>query len=269
MVPEEQLREVIPLLYADMVCSQAGARQLGGLTGIPTVVPRLSAGTVSYWLGSETTAITVADVTLQQLSMTPKTVANLSVASALVLQTSVPSIEQMVRDDMAMQLALAFDKAALVGAASGPTGLSATAGVGTSTMTDPPTPDEWINMVAVVRAANGLKGKLAWVMSNADFIEAQQVKSPVTTSGTIQDARQVLFSPMQTNILGYQALVSTQLTDGQNFFGNWDDMLLAQWGGLRIDTTNALGFLSGTTHLRTMMFCDVGIRRPASFVKGA
>lgn len=276
VVPEQYIADVIGLLYADMVTKQAGARALTGLTGVPTVIPRMSAGTTAYWIGSEDTAITDSTATLQQLSLSPKTVAALSLVSQLLLQTSNPSIEQMIKEDMAMQLGIAYDLAALKGTGNNgqPSGLdSAAYSIPTETVSDPATADQLIAMVAKVRGNNGLKGKLGWIMSNADKTEIEQIKAVgvTTTQGayTSQDSRAVIAGGLPSTILGFPAYVSTQLSDGDIYFGNWDDLILPQWGPLMVDTTNALGFVKAQTHIRTMMFCDVGVRRVNSFCQPA
>lgn len=269
IVPEEYIADIIKLLYAEMVVSAAGARQLPGLTAIPTVIPRMSVGTTAYWIGSEDTAITDSTATLQQLSLSPKTLANMSIVSKLLLQTSTPSVEQMVKEDMASQIGLKLDLAAIKGSGAGgePTGLTNAASLPTYNASDPATADELLDMVSTLRGNNGLKGKVAWIMSNADFTEIQQTKNIVATNGTTQDARQVLFNPINNSVLGYPVYVSTQLSDGDVFLGNWDDLIVAQWGPLAFDTTNAVNFAKAQTHIRTMMFCDVGVRRVNSFVK--
>jgi HK97 family phage major capsid protein len=66
-------------------------------------------------------------------------------------------------------------------------------------------------------------------------------------------------------LLEYPVKVSTQLSDGDVYFGNWADVIVAQWGGLRLDMTNAVGFTTAQNHIRALTYVDSGLRHPQSF----
>tara|TARA_R110002033_G_scaffold34843_1_gene72736 strand:- start:583 stop:900 length:318 start_codon:yes stop_codon:yes gene_type:complete len=50
-------------------------------------------------------------------------------------------------------------------------------------------------------------------------------------------------------------------------FGNWDDVMVARWGGLRLlaSDTSDDAFSKDQTHIRATMRCDVALRHPESF----
>ena len=270
LVPNEVVQsEIIPLLYASSVCMQAGATQLNNLTRAPIQVPRVSGGTTAYWLGEGST-ITSSDATLGQLSMTPKGLAALTVVSDLLLQVESPGVESMLRGDMARQLGLKLDLGALAGSgASGqPTGIINASGVNTTTISDPATYNQLVAAISAVRGSDALMGNLAWVMSNADMLEIEQMvdtDSGGTNTRSQTFERRRLLSEDGSSLLGYKAFVSTQLSDGQIIFGNFADLVLAQWGGLRIEMTNALGFATAQSHIRALTYVDIGLRHAASF----
>jgi HK97 family phage major capsid protein len=86
------------------------------------------------------------------------------------------------------------------------------------------------------------------------------------TTNQIHERRRLL-SEDGSELLGYPVRVSTQLTDGQVIFGNFADLVIAQWGGMKIDTTNAVNFASAQQHIRALSFFDIGIRHPQSFCR--
>ena len=272
LVPSEVLNsELIPLLYASSVCVELGATKLDGLTRSPVLIPRVGGGTTAYWIG-ETGTITPSDAAIEQMKLEPHGLAAMTVVSELLLGMESPGIEAMLRNDMARQLALKLDLAGLAGTgASGqPRGILTATGVNTATLSDPGTYNQFVQFISEVRADNALFGNLGWAMSNADMTEIEQIVD--TSSGGTNTVNQVhqrrrLLSEDGMSILGYPARVSTQLSDGQVIFGNWADLVLAQWGGMKIDVTNAVGFANAQQHIRALSFFDIGIRRPQSFCR--
>jgi HK97 family phage major capsid protein len=277
LVPNEVLvSEIIPLLYAESVCMQLGATILNGLTKAPIQIPRVSGGTTAYWIGEGAT-ITASDLTIQQLQLTPHGLAALTVVSDLLTILDSPSVENMVRMDMARKLALKLDLGILKGSGAGgePQGIDGYTGVNTATLTDPTTYDELLAFVSEVRADNALSGKLGWAISNADMLEMEQMKDKVQPPATAGDGDvnvQPLGSRMlltgtasDRRLLEYPVKVSTQLADGDVYFGNWADVIVAQWGGLRLEATNAVGFTTAQNHIRALTYVDSGLRHPQSF----
>lgn len=277
LVPNEvALNELIPLLYAESVVAEMGARKLSGLTKSPFQIPRVSGGTTAFFLGEGAT-ITASDMATQMLDLNPHGIAAVTVLSDLLQVLDSPDVENMVRADMGTQLALAEDLKALTGtgASSTPVGVLNANGVQTATLSDPGTYNQFRSFVSKVRGANALKGKPGWIVSNDDMLEIETIKdltqAPATPGNGDVNVQPLGSRSLLTGewpnyrMLGFPLKVSTQLVDGQVFFGNWDDLMLAQWGGMRFDMTNALGLLTGQTHIRVLTYVDVGVRHGASF----
>lgn len=273
LVPNEiMLSEIIPLLYAESCAMALGATQLSGLTRAPVQLPRVSGGTTAYWVG-EASTITDSSMALQQLSLSPHGLAALTIVSDLLQIVESPGVEAMIRSDMVRQLALKLDLGILAGSGAGgqPIGILNTSGVNTSTLTDPTTYDELLDFVSHVREDNALSGRLGWAVSNPDMLELEQTKD--VTGGTDNKSNiqplgsRLLLTGDAANrrLLEYPVKVCTQLTDGQVIFGNWADVIVAQWGGMRLDMTNALGFATAQSHIRALTYVDVGVRHPVSF----
>ena len=113
---------------------QAGARMLGGLSG-DVKIPKKTAAASAAWIATEGGAATESEMTVGQVSMTPKTLgAFTDITRQLLIQSSM-DVEALVRDDLAQAIALAIDLAGLEGSGSSgqPTGILNTSGVNTVT----------------------------------------------------------------------------------------------------------------------------------------
>lgn len=278
LIPTEVLTDqLIPLLYANSVVKTLGARDLSGLRAIPTTIPRISGGTTAYWVG-EGSAITPSDLTLANISLSPKILATLTPFTDLLGSIGVPTIDQMIKEDMAMQAALKLDLAALKGTGVGgqPTGIFNTSGVNTSTLTlaAGAAYDQLMTMRSKVRGQNALTGSLGWVFPNGDFLTLETYKDFDTAAAgavTQPTERRKLLEVRGNDdyVLGHRSMVSTQLSDAASprevVFGNFADLVIAMWGGMKVDTTNAVGFTSGVNHIRTMQYADIGVRQAKSF----
>ncbi len=120
----------IEVLRNMTVTGQLGAQYLSGL--IENInIPRQNAQTQTYWVG-ESSPLTEAEATFDQVQLRPHVVGALSKMSRLTLQQTTPAIEQLVRNDLLMVSALAIDAAALFGTGSTgqPTGIANTTNVG-------------------------------------------------------------------------------------------------------------------------------------------
>lgn len=268
-VPTEvMVDQIIPLLYAKSVCAQLGATQLTGLTAIPVAIPKLTGGSTAYWL-NEGGAITASDLTFGQVRLTPRILATVSVWSEL-LNMAQPAIETMTKNDQATKMALKIDLAALTGTGgSEPLGLVNWPGVSTeATAASSPTYDLLTNMVDDVEGANALDGNLGWALSTSVKKLIRQAKD--ATGGTDNKinyqplGNRELWNEQAKTILGYKQAATTQLGT-HLIFGNWADLILAQWGGMMVAASSEVGFLNGQRHLRTMTFVDSVIRHGESF----
>lgn len=274
LVPSEVMTgEIIPKLYAESVAKQLGAREWTGLTRAPLYVPRIAGGVTAQWLGEGATG-TASDLRIEQMKLEPHKLMALTAMSEELLTLDNSSVEASIREDMTLAFAEKLDLAALkgTGASGEPIGVRTATGIGTSTLTDPTTYNELLAFISTVRGNNGLRGSLGWALSNADMLEIEQMVDASsggtnTTNQTLERRR--LLSEDGTRMLGYPHKVSTQLADGDVIFGNWNDLVIAQWGGMQLAFTNAVGFTSGQAHIRMISMFDIGIRNPKSFCRPA
>lgn len=240
----------------------AGARMLGGLSG-DVKIPRKSAASTAAFVDGEGTAVAESEMTVGQVSLTPKTLGAFTDVTRQLLMQSSLDIESLIRDDLAKSIAIAIDKAGLEGSGSNgnPTGILNTTGVGTVTAfaAANPTFAEAVSLETEVAGANALNGNLAYILPAA-------MNGGLKT--TAKDAGSGQFVSQGGQINGYNAIVSNQATAGNLYFGNFDDLLIGMFGGLDIVVDPYTASTTGTVRVVAMQSVDVAVRHAASFAFG-
>lgn len=277
LVPNEvAVDKLIPLLYAKSIVMDLGATNLQGLTKAPFQIPRVSGGTTAGWFG-EAGTLSDSSMATELLSMSPHGLYAVTIISDLLQQLDNPSVEQMIAADQARQMALSLDLKALkgTGASNTPIGVINATGVNASAISNPPTYDELSDAIGAVEEDNALDGNLGWAISWADLQSIRKMKD--VTGGTDNKSNIQPLGPRSLiegargseTLLGFKVRMTTQLavTEGP-IFGNWADMVVGQWGGLRLDMTNVLGLLTGQSHIRTLTYADIALRHAVSFNVG-
>ena len=284
VVPEQAITAVIEALKAKVVAYELGARDLAA-TGIPLTIPKLKTSATGYWV-SENSTITASDLGFEQINMTPKTVAGRVILSNLLLETSTPTADSIIEQDLASQLGIAMDLGILDGAGAGgePTGIMNTAGISSVTMQTlaagavgigaAPSIGSMLEFVSDLDAANAPTGTRGWALHPLMVSELRQMEVdgagksvPLTAVNTSEGFNEFF--------LGFPFRVTTSMTaptagpasTKSALFGNWDDVMVARWGGLRLlayDTSDD-AFSKDQTHIRATMRCDVALRHPESF----
>ena len=246
---------IIEALKAQPVVQQLGARMLSGLTSNVTI-PKSGTGT-AYWT-AENAAATESTQTVGSISLSPKRVAAYSELSKQLLAQSNFDVEGMVRDDLIEQLNLAFDKVAIDGGGSDePSGVLDASGLHGQTGGQ-----TWQNMVDAegdVLSTNALAGSLAYVSTPANMAAMK-----ATDKGT--DTGQFIWANNEIN--GYPAVATNQMTAATTVFGDWSQVILAEFGAgvdLVVDPYSLA--LTGLLRVHVARLVDVGVRHGAAFCK--
>ena len=127
--------DFIEALRNSTVMVGLGVQTLSGLVG-DVAIPRRSGVASTGYLSSETAALSQAESTFDQISMTPKTLGTLSKFSRNMLIQSTPGIEDLVRTDILDGINVGLDLGILNGSGSSgqPTGIMQTSGIGSVAM---------------------------------------------------------------------------------------------------------------------------------------
>ena len=257
LVPDELLAgSFIDLLRNRLALAQAGVTMLSGLQG-NIAIPRQTSAATAYWVG-ENVAPTESQQAIDQVNMTPKTVAAfVDYSRRLLLQSSI-DVEGMIRNDLARVIALEIDRAALYGTGSSnqPLGLSLTPSIGTETYAA-----SFTGFVAMETDV---------AVANADVASMYYIVNATTRGalkGTAKNASAVaagfVFEDGQIN--GYPAIVSNQVSTSQAFFGDFSQMVMGMWSGLDLMVDPYAGATAGTVRVIAHQDLDVAVKQPGAF----
>ena len=244
---------------------QAGARTLNGLSG-DVKIPKKTAAASAAWIASEGGDAAESQMTVGSVTMSPKTLgARTDVTRQLLIQSSL-DIENLMRDDLAQAMALAIDLGALQGSgASGqPTGIKNVSGINTVDFgTSPvlvPSYAKLIDMETAVAEDNANVGNLAYIMNATMYGALKSVEKATNTA-------QFVVEP-DGRINGHRTIVSNQVTAGDAFYGNFNDLLIGFFGGLDIVVDPYTNSNSGTVRVVALQSMDVAVRHAVSFCLG-
>lgn len=271
LVPPEVSTELIPLLRNSLVMARMGARFLTGLRGNPYTQPSQTGASTTYWITPEgTTSITASDLTFGQLSMSFKTLAALTGMSRQVDDLSNPELEQIAREDLAIQIALGMETQMLNGAtaAGKPISILQTGGIQTATSTTVSVAF-LNNLLSLLETAN-VHGKIGILWNSKLRNNAQSLKNA-------GDFGYLMTSPIGNDAVTTAAMgvptLSTNLLNGTSttaevICANWADILIGMWGGILMEATTTGGdaFVKHQKLLKSVVLCDLGIRNKLSVV---
>ena len=267
LVPEEP-QYLITALREAMVVGRAGAQTWGGLVGD---IPVNTMGAVSVAWAAEAGASGESNPAITQKIMTPKSVRAYATLTNRFLKQTSPDVERALRNDFLGAIMESLDTVAITGGGSNePTGILATAGIGDvagGTNGAAPTYAHILELEEKVAIAKALGGSLAYVTNH---------KVRRVLKGTMVDSGSGIRIWQGEDVNGYMALsansVPSNLTKGTAsgvcsaiIFGNFNDLIIGQWGGfdVLVDPYTAAG--TGSTKLHVNMELDVCVKRATSF----
>lgn len=264
MIPTDHLASsFIDVLRTQAVLMQAGMRTLPGLSG-DVDIPRKATASAVAWISAEHGDSADSEPTFDSVSLSPKDLSVSVPMSRRMRQQSSPAIEGIVRMDIVEGMALGIDLAGLQGSgASGqPTGVANTTGIN-----DPatwagvnPTWAEVVAMETAIADDNALMGSLA-------YIGRSNMRGALKT--TSKDSGSGQFIMPEGNVLnGYPYYVTNQITDGDLFFGNWQELIMGMWSGLDLVFDDATLAAKNGLYIRAFQTVDFGVRHPVSFALG-
>jgi HK97 family phage major capsid protein len=257
-----------------------GAKLLGDLVGNVSIPSQAGPGT-AFWV-AENGAVTESAQAFGQVPLTPKTVGAFTDFSRRMLKQSTPDIESIVRADLAGLIAVEVDRVAIAGtgASNQPIGILGTSGIGSVAIGTDGGAITWAHVLQLEEAlatANADTGAMAYLTNNK---VRRALKGTTKVSGDAgagfiwsDEARD---ADGFGTLNGYKAAaggnVPSNLTKGTSsgicsamIFGNFEDLLIGQWGGLDIFVDQSVNATSGGTRVIALLDLDVAVRRAASF----
>lgn len=250
----------VELLRNKSVLFNMGAMRLSGLRDSITI-PKQTVAATTTWLANEAAQITEAQQTFVQIALTPKNVGGYTEISRQLLLQSNPSIEGIVSADLAAVVALDIDAKGLngSGAAGQPTGIINTSGIGAVTGTSLDYADI-VEFQTDVFAANALSGNSGYVTTGA---VAGLLKGRVKFTSTASPIWEGRLEEGQVD--GYRGMASNQMPAASMLFGDFGQVIVAEWGVLEIEVNPFADFKAGIVGVRAIASVDIGVRYPTAF----
>lgn len=281
--------EFIEFLRNQAVMLQLGVRTMPGLQG-NVAIPRRSGVASTYYLSTQTTAITQSESTFDQVTMSPKNLAALSKYSRQTLLQATPGIEELVRRDLTDGINLAIDLGILNGSGSSgqPTGIMQTSGIGSVAMGTNGgaiTLEKVVDLEAAVMQVNGAvnPGSVAYLTNYKVLAALKKLRAGGSTSSDgpflfNTDAARLGRGPTPGTLNGYPLAATNQvpsnLTKGSSsgvcsalVMGDFSQAIVGFWGnGLEITIgEDQDDFSKALTSVRGIVSYDVAVRDPKSF----
>ena len=262
----------IEALRANMVVKQAGALFLSGLVG-EVAIPAQNAVNSASWV-AENAAVTEVNTTYRQVTMSPKTLGTFTDISRHLMHQSTPAIETIVRNDIIKTLSNEVDKKAIQGdgTSNTPTGILSTSGIGAVAMGTNGDQGTWAKVVETwkeVATDNANIGALAWVTSPLQISRFMSTVKVATSDS-------VMIMNDQNKLMGYNVFSTTNSPDNLTkgtasgtcsalTFGNFNDLIVGEWGSLDISVDPYTNAAKGGTRIIGLYDVDVAVRHAESF----
>ena len=281
--------EFIEFLRNNAVMLQLGVRTMPGLVG-NVAIPRRSGVASTYYLSSQTTAITQSESTFDQVTLAPKNLAALSKYSRQTLLQGTPGIEVLVRRVLSDGIILAIGLGIMNGSGSSgqPTGIMQTSGIGSVAMGTnggAVTLEKVVDLEAAVMNVNGAvnPGNVAYLTNYKVLAALKKLRAGGSTTGDgpflfNADAARIGRGPTPGTLNGYPLAATNQvpstLTKGSSsgvcsalLMGDFSQAIVGFWGnGLEITIgEDQDDFSKALTSVRGIVTYDVAVRDPKSF----
>jgi HK97 family phage major capsid protein len=268
---QTEVEGFIDALLAKSVLTQLGAQMITGLTGNISI-PK-SGGASAAWEG-EVDANADGTPTISPVTASPKRLGAYGLFSKqLIQQAGNYDVEKLVQNDIVNAINAAVQAAAIEGGGAGePTGILANASIGSvvgGTNGAAPGISHIIDLEKAVAVANADVNSLAYLTNPK--VRAALKKSPLDAG-----SGQMVWDLKSNNeLMGYKAGVTTavpsDLTKGEGtglsaiIFGNFNDLLLMQWGGFDIVVNPYTNAKTNQMEIVINSFWDVVLRNAVSF----
>jgi HK97 family phage major capsid protein len=269
----------IDFLYNRMRVKELGAVTVSGLRD-NVAYPKQTGKATGSWVG-ENPGSDVADsnLTLGQIASSPKTYQSSSSYSRQLLAQAVVDVDSLVRADLARDMALALDLAAIMGATGGnnPVGIMHTSGVqsfvlaGDSGNGAQPTYDDIVHIIEDLEDVN------ADQLGDPGWLTTPGVKALLKLTARLANTIALPAWADNDTVSGYMARSSNQVPKVQVrgstsnnhalILGVFAMMVIGMWGsGFELIVDPYRLKKQGMIELTTFMLTDVTLKYPQAFV---
>lgn len=275
---QTSVMDLIEILRNALTVRALGARVLSGLQGNITFPRQITANTVNWTGENPSTGNTLGTLTLDNVTLSPKTAMVSSAVSRQLLAQASFDAEQLIRQDFASTIAIELDRVAIAGtgASNQPTGVLVQSGVTTVTTTfgangsvpdwaaivdfetqlsynNAPTNAPWRWLITP-----GMRGKLKTVLQST----VNGATWLYHADGTMNGYEAAVSNNVPTN---YTAGTSTTVCHGM-ILGNFSELLIGEWGGAIETIVDPYTVADqNMVKLHSMITTDIAVRHTKSF----
>lgn len=257
----------IEALRNALVLSGMGTTMLTGLVGN---VPMVKGTAVSASWGAEVDSVAATKKAFTKTEMSPKRVAITTAYTKQLLAQTSGDIEMLLMDDMVRAHADALQSVAIAGGGSNqPTGILATSGIGAVVIGDNGGAITWPKVVELetkVSVGNAAMGALNY-LTNSKVIGAMKTieKASSTARYIMENGQTNGYNVVGTNSVPSNLTKGTGTALSAMIFGNFNDLLIGQWGGLDVVVDPYSLKKTGEIEVTLNAYHDVFVRRNESF----
>ena len=207
--------------------------------------------------------ITATDAVLEEVTLSPTSLAGLTVLSHKLITQSSPDAEPMIRKMLAITVAAELDRLSVQGGGTGsdPTGVLNVTGIGANTYPNAGSP-AWSHIV-------GMESELALdsvMMNNVAYLVGPTLAGELKTIEKATGTAQFILKGGMMN--GYPTIVSANVPVKTILIGAWNEFILATWGIVEIAVDPyGTNFAKGNVSVRIILDFDINVRYPQAFAK--
>lgn len=273
---QEVAGDFLPQLQNRTVLIRRGATVLTGLER-PIAFAKQTGGMTFYWKGENTGPVTASDITLGLSLLTPRTIMGKGSVSRQLLMMSNPSVEAMIRREMAGGHGRAIDRVGIHGTGAGgePQGIYKTPGVSVTTSFGAPSTafGKLIDMQATVSDKNADDGALGFITTPLLAGKYRQTLQVTGIPGFIWEGsqREGVVAGEAASATGQvsKTMTGTDATGGTNhglIYGNFADVIFGSWAGFEIIVDEITQADEAMVKFISFGMEDVMLRYPEAFV---
>ncbi len=256
----------IDVLRSQLVVGRLGATVLNDLVG-DQEIPRQTASSDAQHV-AEDSALSETDAEFDDVRLTPKTVGSVTSFSRRALINATPSVEGLVRRDLAAVIANAIDFQAVLGDGSGNTPVGVVNDGATSATLATPSWAQVLAFISAIQSADADLGSLGWLTN------PRGVTTLRSTNKVAGEAEHGFIMTEPGNLAGYPLLTTTAVPLGDTspdttsiVFGSWSQLIVGYWSGIDVlvNPYSDAAYLRGRVQVRAMRDYDVAVRHGAAF----
>lgn len=260
---------MIDVLRNRLALARLGATYLTGLRD-NVDIPRVTVATSGSWV-AENTAASEGSVTLDKVSLSPKTATANTIISRKLRQQSSIDVDNFVMMELMQSLSITIDSAGINGTAANdqPRGVRNQSGINTvSTATDGSalTWAKIVDMETAIANDNADQGTMKYLSNAKVRGSAKQI---------VKESGQAIYLYDGFTMNGMELITSNQIPSnitkgsGTNLstilLGYWRDLLLGEWGNFEIARDTSYYSTDGRHRITCFQDYDVAVRHPESF----